>query len=104
MKGELELTAQQDGVVLTIWVQPRASRDEIVGVREGMLRVRLTAPPVGGAANEALIRFLAHRLGIPRHDVEILQGHRSRRKRIKVRGLSPQELIVLTGLGRPEQP
>ena len=92
MKGKLELTEQQDGVFLTLWVQPRSSRDEIVGVREGMLRVRLAASPVGGAANEALIRFLARRLGVPRTDVEIVKGHRSRRKRIKVCGLSPEEV------------
>jgi len=101
MEEELELIAQQDGVILTVWVQPRSSRNEVVDVREGMLRVRLTAPPVGGAANEALIQFLARRLGMPRRDVEIIAGHRSRRKRIKIHGLSLQEVGVLTKRGGP---
>lgn len=101
MGEELELTVQQDGdfvedgVILTLWVQPRSSRDEVVGVRGGMLHVRLAAPPVGGAANEALIRFLARQLGVPRRDVEIVHGHRSRRKRIKFHGLSPEEVRTL---------
>lgn len=104
MEGKLKLIAQRDGMVPTVGVQPQASRDEIVGVREGVLRVRLTAPPVEGAANETLIRFLARRLGIPRRDMEILQGRKSRRKRIKVCGLSPQEVIMLARQGGPKQP
>lgn len=92
---ELELTAQQDGVILTAWVQPRSSQDEVVGVQGGMLRVRIAAPPVGGTANDRLVRFLAHQLGVPRRDVEIITGHRSHRKRIKVHGLSPKEVRVL---------
>jgi uncharacterized protein (TIGR00251 family) len=95
MGEELELTAQQDGVILTVWVQPRSRRDEVVGVRGGMLRVRLMAPPVGGAANEALARFLARRLGVPPSSLEIVHGHRSRRKRIKVYGLSLEEVRAL---------
>jgi hypothetical protein len=65
-------------------VQPRASRDEFAGVREGVLRVRLRAPPVEGAANEALIAFLADELGIPRRDVRIVSGFGSRTKIVEV--------------------
>jgi len=94
---ELELTMQQDGVILTVWVQTRSSRDEISGVQGGMLRIHLTAPPVNGAANKALVRLLARRLRIPQRDVSIVHGHRSRRKRIKVYGLSAEKLRARLG-------
>ena len=65
-------------------VQPRASKDEIAGVREGTLRVRLRAPPVDGAANQALVSFLADELGISRRQVRIVSGLGSRSKVIEV--------------------
>jgi uncharacterized protein (TIGR00251 family) len=95
LEDQLELTVQRDGVFLTLWVQPRSGRDEVVGVRAGMLRVRVAAPPAGGAANEALVRLLAHLLRVARSDVEVVQGHRSRRKRIKVYGVSAEEVRAL---------
>jgi len=65
-------------------VQPRASSDELVGVQGGVLRVRLTAPPVDGAANEALVAFLADQLGVSRRMVRIVSGIGSRNKLIEV--------------------
>ena len=65
-------------------VQPRASRDGFAGVQEGVLRVRLTAPPVDNAANEALIEFLADQLGVPTRMVRIVSGFGSRNKFIEV--------------------
>lgn len=65
-------------------VQPRASKDEIVGVQEGALRVRLRAPPVEGAANDALIEFLADELGLSRRQIRIVSGLGSRSKVVEV--------------------
>ena len=65
-------------------VQPRASRNELTGMREGVLRVRLQAPPVDGAANEALIAFMADELGVPRRLVRIVSGFGSRNKVLEV--------------------
>lgn len=65
-------------------VQPRASKDEIAGVREGTLRVRLRAPPVEGAANDALVSFLADELGLSRRQVRIVSGLGSRSKVVEV--------------------
>lgn len=67
---------------------PRASRNEITGVLDGVLRVRLHAPPVDGAANEALVAFLADRLDVPRRGVRIVTGATSRTKVIEVEGVS----------------
>lgn len=65
-------------------VQPRASRNEFAGVQNGVLRVRLTAPPVDGAANEALVDFIADELGVARRRVRIVSGFGSRNKVVEV--------------------
>lgn len=73
------------GVVrFDVRVQPRASRNEFAGVQNGALRVRLHAPPVDGAANEALVEFLSDELGIPRRLVRIVSGFGSRNKVVEV--------------------
>ena len=77
---------------LNIKVIPRAKRNEIAGLREGELTIRLTAPPVEGAANEALLKFLAEALRIRRPDITLVSGARSRHKVIAVSGLSEAEL------------
>lgn len=69
-------------------VQPRAARTEVVGEQGGALKVRVAAPPVDGAANEALIRFLAERLGVARSAVSVAGGSASRSKTILVTGLT----------------
>ena len=71
-------------VRFAVRVQPRASRNELVGLRNGVLRVRLQAPPVEGAANEALIRFIANELGLSRRAVRIVSGFGSRNKVVEV--------------------
>jgi hypothetical protein len=79
------------GVTLNVIVQPRASRNEIVGEQDGALKVRLAAPPVDDAANAELIALLARRLGVRKRDVEILSGARSRRKVVLIIGLGEQD-------------
>ncbi|MGE5254778.1 MAG: DUF167 domain-containing protein [Planctomycetaceae bacterium] len=74
--------------MLEVWVQPRASRDEIVGYRNQSLRLRVTAPPVGGEANRSVKKLLAKALGVPPSRVEILKGDKGRRKRVRVLGVS----------------
>lgn len=77
-----------DGVVFEIRVVPRASKTEIVGQTEEALKVRVSAPPVDGAANEELVRFLSKWLSVPRSAVEIISGNASRTKRIRITGVS----------------
>jgi uncharacterized protein (TIGR00251 family) len=71
---------------------PRSSRSAISGRRGDAIVVRLAAPPVEGAANDALIEFLAKTLGRPRRDVTIVSGHRSRDKRVSIDGISEIDL------------
>lgn len=74
-------------------MRPRAARDEVViGPGGGPLRVRVTAPPAGGAANEAVRAVLARALGCPRSAVEILRGATTRTKLVRIVGFSPEEL------------
>ena len=85
-------TESPEGITIALKVVPRAKRDEIVGVEGDALKVRLTAPPVEGKANEALVKFLAARLGVKRADVEILHGETGRHKLVRVRGVKVERL------------
>ena len=80
------------GSVLSVIVVPRAARSAIEQLADGSIQVRVTVPPVDGAANAALLRFLAGVLDVPRSRLEITGGSSSRRKRIAVGGLTPDEL------------
>ncbi len=73
------------GRILKLWVQPRASRNEISGFQGEFLRVRVTAAPEGGQANRLCCRLLAETLGIAPSRIEIISGHNARKKRVRVR-------------------
>ena len=92
-----ELLAREEGgaVVFSVRVAPRASRSAVLGVHDGALKVALTAPPVEGAANAALIAFLAKALGVPKRDVVIEQGEASRSKRVRVTGVTRERVVAL---------
>ena len=77
---------------LSVRVTPRAGRSGLGGFRGGVLLVRLAAAPVDGAANDALIEFLADLLGRPKRDISIVAGHKSRNKRIAIAGLDQPQL------------
>jgi len=98
VKPSSPISPTATGVRLRLRVQPRASREEVVGVSGDAIRVRLTAPPVEGAANEALIRFLALRLEVPRSAVELVSGLTGRTKLVAVAGLSAEETGRRLGL------
>lgn len=83
---------------VAVRVQPRASSDELVAVRAGVLVVRLTAPPLEGRANHALCRLLADRLGVRAASVSVFRGERSRDKLVRVEGLSQAAVDDALGL------
>ncbi len=88
-------TESRDGITFNVQVIPRAPRNEIVGVQNDALKIRLNAPPVEGRANEALIKFLADVLKIPRAPIELVRGETSRHKVVRVRGVSLEQLKKL---------
>ena len=88
----LNLTERDGGVTFMVRVIPRASKTEIVGEYDGAVKVRLSSPPVDGAANEELIKLFAMRLKVARSDVGILSGQTSKTKQIRISGVTAAEL------------
>ena len=83
-------------ITFDVRVIPRARKTECAGFRDDLLVVRVAAPPVDDAANDALIEFFASALHVPRRAVRIMSGDRGRRKRVSVDGASYDQLRALT--------
>jgi uncharacterized protein len=92
------LRAAADGCVLNLHVQPGAKRSEVVGEHGGALKIRVASPPVDGRANEALIAFLAERLGVAKASFRLLAGDSSRKKRIAVSGVAADSVLSCLGI------
>lgn len=86
------VSARSGGSVIAVYAQPRASRNTIVGIHDGRLKVTLTAPPVGGKANASLCSFLARRLGVAKGTVQVITGETGRRKSVFVAALSTTQV------------
>ena len=91
----VRISSTSSGVRFQVYVQPRASRSEIVGDHDGALRVRLTASPVDNAANDALITLLAKALSAPRRAIRIVAGATSRRKVVEIDGIGATQVTAL---------
>ena len=89
----LKIMKTATGPVFRVRVQPGASKNEIVGVQQDALKIRISAPPVEGRANRALVQFLAEQLAVKRSQVEILNGHATRRKTIHIIGKGTQNKL-----------
>jgi uncharacterized protein len=96
----VQITEKDGTVTFAVRVQPRASRDEIVGEYQDGLKIRLTAPPVDDRANEALRKLLAARLKVPLAAVRIASGDRSRTKRVEIHGVTAAMIRELAGSER----
>ena len=83
--------------MFTIRVVPRASKSEIVGEVEGSLKIRISSPPVDGAANEEVVKVLAKAFGVSKSNVTIVSGETSKTKRVRVIGATPEQLRQLVG-------
>lgn len=81
-------TVQGDDLLLRCLIQPKASRDEISGLQDERLKIRITAPPVDGKANTHLIRFLAGIFDVPRTRIELLNGDTGKRKTLRIHGIT----------------
>ncbi|MDD3653513.1 MAG: DUF167 family protein [Desulfotomaculaceae bacterium] len=94
----LFIKEDKDGVVFKVRIQPRASMNKLVGLHEDALKIRLTAPPVDGEANEACRAFLAGLLSVSRSQVKITSGSTGRNKMIKVTGIGIAKAKMAFGL------
>lgn len=95
----LRVTVRAGAVRFSVRVQPRSSREGVDGVHGDALRVRVNAPPVEGAANEAVVAVIAGALGVPRRAVRIVAGETSRSKVVEVEGIAPERVISLAARG-----
>lgn len=91
----LRVTVREGAVRFSVRVQPRASRTGVEGLHGDALKVRVNAPPVDGAANEAVVEVLAEALGVPRRAVRIVAGDSSRTKVVEVDGVSAEAVQAL---------
>lgn len=87
----IDITEKDGAVTFAVRVVPRASRTEIAGEMDGSLRVRISSPPVDGAANAELVKFFAKRVGVSRSDVEIVAGHTSKSKLLRINGVTAEQ-------------
>ena len=92
---QLDITSKDGCVIFQVRVQPRASRDEVAGVLEGALKIRIQAPAIDNRANVAVCEYLASLLKTPKSAVRILGGERSRVKRVEICGVQPREVLAL---------
>ncbi|MCG2769383.1 MAG: DUF167 domain-containing protein [Anaerolineae bacterium] len=86
------LEENEEGCIFKVRVVPRASANRVSGAYGDAIKICVTASPVQGAANKALLKFLAHQLGVRSYDIEILAGHSSRTKRIRVSGITTEKI------------
>ena len=91
--GSFKISESADGVIINIHVQPKASRNEITGLHNGEIRIRLTSPPVEGAANKLCTEYLAKLLKTSKSSITLIAGDKSRHKTLKISGMSCNELL-----------
>jgi hypothetical protein len=89
----LELKPYKAGIQFAAAIQPRASRNQILGIHNHCLKIKLTSPPVDGAANQACIKFLAKAFGISPSRVSIVKGETSKNKTIQFEGMNPETFM-----------
>ncbi len=85
-------------VLLDVIVQPRSSKNEVVAIYDGRLKIKLVSPPVDGKANKELCRFLAKKLGLKSSQVEIKKGHKNRRKTVLLCGIGYDSVLAKLGV------
>lgn len=86
------LKEHEDGVIVEVVLQPRASRNEVAGIQGGRVKIKVTSPPVEGMANKKLCEFLADLMGIGRQRVQVIAGQTGRIKRVKISDVSLEEV------------
>ncbi|MFV8256518.1 DUF167 domain-containing protein [Bdellovibrio bacteriovorus] len=86
------IEATKGGARLHLFIQPKSSKNEVVGPHNGEIKIKLTAPPVDGKANECLIEFLSDLFDIPKRDVHLIKGETGRHKVVELTGLDAEKI------------
>lgn len=87
------ITSLKNDLILSVYVQPRASKNQICGIQGEELKIRITSPPVDGAANKLCREFIADIFNVSKSSVEIISGETSRHKRLRIVGTHPEQFI-----------
>ncbi|MDR2462402.1 MAG: DUF167 domain-containing protein [Verrucomicrobiales bacterium] len=96
----LTISDNQHGLTVSVHLTPRSSRDKILKIHDGALKIAIQAPPVDNAANDQLVRFLAKTFALPRRDVSIVSGHTGKRKTVTLGGITREQFLrILASLG-----
>jgi uncharacterized protein (TIGR00251 family) len=95
----LNILETKKGVIFKIWVQPRSSKQELAGIQDDALKLRIKAPPVDGKANEECIRFLSELFGVRKSRISIISGLTSRGKTVSIEGLKKKDIESAVDLG-----
>lgn len=90
--------ADGPSATVSVRVVPRSSKEGVAGFEGGVVRIRLNAPPVEGKANEALVRFLAKAVGVPKNRIALVTGEKGRNKIVRVVGITREALMAALGL------
>jgi len=98
MNDQSAIKETSEGTMIKVHVQPRASRSECVGFHGDALKFRVAAPPVEGAANQALCRYLADCLSVPKSAVVVASGQTGRQKRVLIKGIGAKRVQEMLGL------
>lgn len=88
-------TVNKNSLLISVIILPRSSKSEIVGIYNDCLKIKLKSPPVDNAANEELVRFLSEKLKMPKRNIEIVKGHRQKRKTIEIKNINESLLMGL---------
>jgi uncharacterized protein (TIGR00251 family) len=88
----VDIQERKNALSFSVQVLPRSHKCALVGIQEGSLRLKLTAPPVDGRANEECLEFLAEQLGLKKGQLDIIHGHKSRKKVVQIEGLTREQL------------
>ena len=90
------LRTRESGRALDVWlhIQPRSSQNQIVGVHNGALKLKVTAPPIDDVANKVILQFFASRLDIPKSRLQIVSGNKSRDKILRIEGLTLRQFLA----------
>ncbi len=87
--------AEKEQAKIVAHIQPNTSQNEVVGFKDGVLRVRIAAPPVKGKANQELIKFLSNVLGVSKSNLTIEKGITGKKKTVAIRGLGQEQVAIL---------
>lgn len=83
------------GIRITVFAQPKASKNEVIGPHNGAVKIKITAPPIEGRANEAIIEFLSELFNIPKRSIQLYRGNSSRNKVFELEGVTPEQARTL---------